>query len=177
MSGRHARKRRPSRLVAAAVGVALVASAQFVGFVAVPAFAYFTAGGVGSGTLSTGTLQPLTILAASATPSSNLLPGATADLVVQVSNPNSVAVTITSITQGGGVTVVGGTGCTSDPTWPGTLGNSGVSVVSSTGLSIPVPASSSITVHLPAGAAMSTASVSGCQGAAFRIPVTVTVQQ
>jgi len=143
----------------------------------VTAFAYFTGAGSGAGSLVTGTLRPLTILAATGTPVSNLLPGSTADLVMRVTNPNSTAVTITAVSQGGGVTVVGGSGCTSDPGWPGTLGISGVSVVATTGLGIPVPAGATISVDLPAGASMTTASASGCQGARFHIPVTVTVQR
>ncbi len=144
-----------------------------------PAFGYFGAlGGSGTGSGGTGTLQPLVILSATTgSPSTSLLPGATADLLLNVSNPNTVSVTITSVSQGGGVSVQGGSGCTSDPAWPGTLGSSGVSVVSTTGLSIPVAGGATSVIHLPAGASMSTTSVSGCQGATFQVPVTVVVQQ
>ena len=104
-----------------------------------------------------------------------LLPGGTADLLLNVTNPNAVAVTITSVAQGGGVTVSGGSGCSSDPAWPTTTGNSGVAIVTTTGLSISVPAGSSATVHVAGGASMTNSSAAGCQGATFQIPVTVTV--
>lgn len=153
---------------------ALVTAVVVVG----PAVAYFKGSGSGAGGGATGALQPLTILpATTGSPSSSLLPGGTADLLVNVTNPNAGPVTITAVAQGGGVTVVGGAGCTSDASWPGTLGNSGVSVVTTTGLSVSVAGGATAVVHVNAGAAMSTASVSGCQGASFRIPVTVTVKQ
>lgn len=155
-----------------------------IGFLAValvagpPSFAFFTANGLGSGPGTTGSLQPLVILSATTgSPSTSLLPGTTSDLLLNLTNPNPGAVTLVSVTQGGGVTVQGGGGCTNDPGWPGTLGNSGVTVVSSTGLSIPIAGGATVVVHIPAGAAMSTVSASGCQGATFQIPVTVVVRQ
>lgn len=150
-----------------------------VGLVTGPAFGYFTAlVGAGPGTATTGSLQPLAILSAvTGSPSTSLMPGTSADLLLNVTNPNPAPVTIVSVSQGGGVSVQGGAGCTSDPAWPGTSGNSGVSVASLTALSIPVAGGATSVVHVPAGALMSTASASGCQGASFRIPVTVTVRQ
>ncbi|MFN8194811.1 MAG: hypothetical protein U0R80_11090 [Nocardioidaceae bacterium] len=148
------------------------------GVVTAPAFAYFTATGSGSASGATGALQPLTILSATTgSPSSGLQPGGTGDLLLNVTNPNSSAVTITGVSQGGGVTVVGGSGCTSDSAWPTTLGNSGVTVATTTGLSVVVAGGATATVHVSSGAAMSTSSVSGCQGASFRVPVTVVVSQ
>jgi hypothetical protein len=102
-------------------------------------------------------------------------------LRVQLNNPNSFSVTVTGIAQNGPVTVVGGTGCTSDSgTWPSiTLGNSGVSVPTMTGLSIAVASGpiTNVVIHVPTGAFMNTSSASGCQGATFQIPVTLTVQR
>ncbi len=149
-----------------------------LGALAAPAFGYFVAGGSGLGSHGTGTLQPPTILPATVgAPATSLLPGTSADLLVTVSNPNPGPVTLVSVAQGGGVTVQGGTGCTDDPSWPGTLGNSGVSLPTASALSIPVAGGATVTVHLAAGASMSTASAPGCQGASFQIPVTVVVQQ
>ncbi len=111
------------------------------------------------------------------TPSYTLQPGTAADLVVTVRNPNAAAVTVTSVEQGGGVTVVGGSGCTSDPAWPGTLGSSGVTVTPTTGLSVAVAGGATVTIHLPGAASMTTASAAGCQGATFLVPVTVGVRQ
>lgn len=145
--------------------------------VAAPAYAYLTAGGSGTGTTGTGSLQSLTILSATGMPASTLTPGGTADLLLQVHNPNPTSVTLVSVAQGGGVSVVGGSGCTSDPGWPGSLGNSGVTVGATSGLTVDVPAGATLEVHLPAAAEMSTTSASGCQGAEFRVPVSVSVQQ
>jgi hypothetical protein len=164
--------RRALFLACAAVGA--------VAALAVPAFAYFTVpGGSGAGSASTGSLQPLVIKAATTgTPSSTLTPGTTADLLLNVTNPNAATVTIVSIAQGGGVTVVGGALlCGSDPAWPTTLGTSGVSVATKTGLSIPVAGGASVVVHIPGGAAMGTNSGVTCQGKTFQIPVTVAIQQ
>ncbi len=143
-----------------------------------PSFAYFAVGGLGAAPGATGSLQPLVIQpATTGSPSSSLLPGSTAHLLLNVTNPNPGSVTILSVVQGGGVSVTGGSGCTGDPGWPGSLGNSGVSVVSSTGLGIPVAGGATVVVQIPGGAAMSTASAAGCQGATFQIPVTVVVSQ
>lgn len=143
--------------------------ALVVGIGAGAAYGYFTSSGNGSGTAITGTAQSVTVDAATGTPSSDLIPGASADLTLTLSNPNSFAVTLTSISEiGSTVTVVGGSRCTS--------ANSGVSVPTQSSLSINVPAGTTI-IHIPSGAAMSTSSASGCQGASFQIPVTITVQQ
>lgn len=155
-------------------GALVVVGTVALGLVAGPAFAYFTAGGVGAGAGSTTTLQPLAV--SSAVPASSLLPGTTADLSLTVHNPNGASLTITGLSQAGGVTVSGGSGCTGDPSWPGSLGTSGVVVPTLSGLGIVVGGGATVTVHL-AGASMSTASATGCQGASFQIPVAVAVQQ
>ncbi len=139
-----------------------------------PAFGNFTAGGSGVGAASMTTLQPLAV--SSAVPATSLLPGTTADLTLTVSNPNSTAVTVTGVSEAGGVSVTGGSGCTGDPSWPGTLGTSGVSALTQAGLSIAVSGGATVTIHL-AGASMTTASAAGCQGASFQIPVAVAVRQ
>jgi hypothetical protein len=136
-----------------------------------PAFGYFTAlSGSGTAAQSTGTLQAVAILAAtSGSPSTSLVPGGTADLLLNVKNPNASTVTIIAVSQGGAVSVQGGTGCTG--------ANSGVSLATSTGLSIAVAGGATAQVHVAAGASMSVASISGCQGATFQVPVTVVVSQ
>ncbi len=157
----------------------LVVGASAAGLVGGPAFGYFAAlVGSGTGTAATGTLQPLVIEPATlGSPSTSLTPGTTADLLLNLTNPNAVTVTIVSVAQAGGVTVVGGSGCTSDTDWPGMLGNSGVSVPTAAGLSITIAGGATDRVHLPSGATLATTSAAGCQGASFQIPVTVTVQQ
>lgn len=139
------------------------------GLLAGSAFAYFTVTGSGSGSVITGTSQTVTVEAVtSGSPSSTLLPGGTGDLLVQLENSASTAVTIVAISQNGPATPVGGNGCTAS--------NDSVTVPSQTGLSISVATGSQL-VHFAGAAAMASSSASGCQGAAFDIPVTLTVQQ
>lgn len=132
------------------------------------AFAFFTSSGSGSGAGNAGTPLAVTVVAASGTPSSRLVPGGSADLLVEFNNPNSHAVTITDIRQNGStVTPVGGIGvCTT----------TGVSVPTQTGLHITVASGTNVLVHVPNGAQMSVSSDSGCQGATFQVAVNVTVQ-
>lgn len=148
-------------VVSLAVAVLLVALAD-------RGFAFWQSGGSGTGTAATGTPQPVTVRAATGTPSSKLLPGSSADLVVRIDNPNAYSVTIVGIAQNGTLTVSGGTSCTA--------ANAGVSVPAQSGLSLTVGTGTSV-VHIPAGAAMGTGSDSGCQGASFRVPIMVTVQR
>jgi hypothetical protein len=160
------------------VGLVIAALSAFAALG--PALGYFAVGigGSGSGSAITSRFQSVVVVPATVgSPSSTLLPGGDADLVVQVTNPNDYPVTIIGVSQFGGVVVSGRTGCSSDPAWPSTLGNSGVSVNPLTGLTISVAPGSDVVVHIPGGVSMSTASASGCQGATFQIPVTVVVHK
>jgi hypothetical protein len=139
------------------------------GAVAGGAYAYWTAHGSGSGTASVGTPLNVTVGAASGTTSSLLVPGGSADLLVKLDNPNAYSVTIVGISQSGTVSVTGGTGCTA--------ANAGVTVPTQAALNVSVATGTGVVVHIPNGASMSTSSASGCQGASFQIPVTVTVQR
>jgi hypothetical protein len=143
--------------------VALIACALAAG-----AYAYFASTGSGQASASTGSLQPVTVTAlAGATPASSLLPGGTGDVVLRVNNPNSYAVTLTSVTGNGTITAdAGHPSCTT----------TGVSFTGQTALNTTIAASSTTLVHLPGAASMSTASSNGCQGATFSIPVSITVQ-
>ena len=170
----------PKRTGALVAGCAV---ALACGLMSAPALAYFTAGGSGTGTAATGTLQPLTILpATTGTSTTPLHPGTTGDLILNVTNPNSGPVTLRRVSQGGGVSVQDGAGCTSDPGWPTTLGTSGVSIPDVTGLevtelNIALPGGSTQVLHLPGAASMSATSAADCQGATFAIPVTVEASQ
>lgn len=147
----------------AAVAVLVVGGAS--------ALAYFRAVGSGSGSATSDTAQAVTVQAVSSgAPAVTLIPGGTADLLVQVSNPNTFAVTIVGVSQNGNVSVIGGASCTSDPG-----GNSGVSVPSQSALSVVVSSGTHV-VTIPNGAAMSASSASGCQGATFQVPVLITVR-
>jgi hypothetical protein len=133
------------------------------------AHAYFRASGSGSGTGATGTLQPATLVAlvTSDTPTSTLVPGGSADLILKINNPASSNVTLVGIAPKTGGTVT--------PSLPGCT-TSGVSLATIGALAITLTPGSN-TVHIGNGATMSTASVSGCQGATFAIDVTITVHQ
>jgi hypothetical protein len=149
--------------------VLTAAIALMIGVGVGSAFAFWSSHGTGSGTASTGTPAGVTVLAATGTPSTKLIPNTSADLTVTLDNPNSYAVTITGVAQNGTVTPVGGTGCTA--------ANAGVSVATQSLLTVSVASGSGVVVHLANAVAMSSGSASGCQGASFQIPVTLTVQK
>jgi predicted ribosomally synthesized peptide with SipW-like signal peptide len=153
--------RRPVRfIIGASVAVAL-------GLGTGTAYAYWSSTHSGSGSATTGNVQAVTLVAAAGTVSSKLIPGTTADLSLELNNPNSYTVTITGIAQNGSVTVVGGTGCTA----------TGVTVPTKTGLSVTVASGNNAVAHIPNGASMDATSDSGCQGSSFHVPVTLTVQR
>lgn len=148
------------------LSAALVATLSLFGGTA---YAYFSGAGSGSGAARVGTLEPITVTA-TAMASSTLLPGRKADLALHVYNPNGFSVTITAVAPDTGVTgITGGTGCTA--------ANAAVSVVATTGLSFVLGAAVTTTVHVPTGVAMATDSYTGCQGATFHLPVTLTVKK
>ena len=149
--------------------------ALLTGLLATPALAYFTAGGTGAGTAATNTMQPLLILPPTGSSTTPLQPGSVGDLILTVTNPNPYAVTLVRFSQGGPVSAIGGTGCTSDPGWPTTLGNSGVSIPATITLNLSLPGRSTQVLNLPGAASMNVTSAAGCQGASFNIPVTVEV--
>jgi hypothetical protein len=154
---------RRSRFVVALVLVVLL------GLAGGAAFAFFTSSGNGQGSATDGTATTVTVQAvASGSPTSTLVPGSSADLIVQVQNPSSLTVRITGITQNGSATPVGGSGCTSS--------NDGVTVPSETGLSISIAPGTQV-LHVAGAASIASSSASGCQGASFDIPVTLTVIQ
>jgi hypothetical protein len=143
------------------------AGALVIGLGVGAAWGYFASTGSGSGVVSVGA-KSVTVEAATGTPSSELIPGTRADLTLTLDNPNSYPLMIVSVTQNGSVTAVG---------QRGTCSNTAVSVPTQSGLSIPVASGEGMVVHIPNGASMGATSDSGCQGASFHIPVTITVQQ
>jgi hypothetical protein len=132
------------------------------------AFAAWGFGGSGSSAARAATaLGPTaTSVAGSAVTTGLLYPTRTGTVVMTVANPNPYRVKVSSVTANGSATGSGGvgscstTGVTMTTQSPGTL----------------VPAGGSATLTLVDGAAMSAAADSGCQGAVFTIPVTVTVE-
>ncbi|HEY5304197.1 MAG TPA: hypothetical protein VIJ86_09095 [Acidimicrobiales bacterium] len=142
--------------------------ALVVGLGAGTAFAFFTSSGSGSGTATVGTVQSVTVVEASGTPTRKLYPGASGDLLVKLNNPNSYAVNIVSVTGNGTVKGSGGVG---------TCTTTGVTVATGTGFPIAVAPGNNVSVVVPNGVSMDTTSDSGCQGATFQIPVTITVHK
>jgi hypothetical protein len=109
------------------------------------------------------------VLAGTGTPSSTLVPGGTADLVLTLKNTNSYSVTIVSIAANG-VPNDPGSGCTG--------ANSKVTVsASQPGLPLTVPSGNPVNVTIANGATMAVDSASACQGKHFQIPVTITVHR
>lgn len=203
----HRKTKRTDTKSAARRGKALVRYAAATG----SAFAVITAGGVawatwtnsatGTAGAGAGTLS-LSAVAGSG-PTNKLWPGVTAgvmsgsmaggDLVLSVTNSQSVPIKIISVTQNGPVTQTGGSGspaCTSD-TGTGTnisgLGNSGVYISPTAPAGIggtttyttysgftPITVNantSSVAVTIPNAVTMTSASANGCQGATFSVPV------
>ena len=151
------RKRRRRRRIALFTTVVV---ATF-GFAA--AFAAWTVGGGGTGNATAVSAQNLTTTAATTTAA--LYPGLTgANLYLTVNNPNSFPVTITSVNANGAAVPDSGhaAGCTT----------TGVSFTT-TATSKIVPANGSLSFTV-AGVSMTNASLTGCQGATFTIPVTFT---
>ncbi|TQJ38046.1 hypothetical protein FBY33_0031 [Arthrobacter sp. SLBN-112] len=137
------------------------------------AYAFWTAGGTGTGTAAAGTMQAVTVdaLVAGDGPTATLVPGGTADVVLRFSNPNPYSVQVYSVTANGPATAdTAHSGCT-------TTG------VSFTGTAAPlspatfIPANSSTLLTLPGLAAMDTTSLAPCQGATFHLPVTAEVRK
>ena len=138
------------RLTSAGIGTAALLLAGGI------AYAAWSVLGAGTATASSGTPQPLGV---SATVSGTLYPGATADVLVTVSNPNSAAVTVESLALAGAVTA--SAGCTTP----------GVTVSLPAATALVVPAGGNASLNVSNGVSMTAASSSNCQGATFTIPL------
>ena len=71
------------------------------------AYAYFTSAGAGSGSASVGTPSPVTVVNATGTVTNLLYPNSSGDLLIDLTNPNSYAVSITSLAANGASTPSG----------------------------------------------------------------------
>jgi hypothetical protein len=162
-----ARRNRVHKRVRRTVVTAAAVSAGAVGMNA--AAAYFTSSGSGTGAASTGTVT-VSVSATTGTPSTALYPGSTADVTLEVNNPNAFAVTLKKVEGNGTITASGGKGSCPAPT--------GVTFTDQTALNQTLPANSTDNaVDLTGAAAMDIATADNCQGATFTIPVKVTVQK
>jgi hypothetical protein len=133
------------------------------------AFAYWNASGAGTAAAATGTMSAPSVVAflGGDTPSSALLPGGTSDVMLRINNPNSYPVMLTAISANGSIVASGARGTCTSP---------GVSTNFPSSPAISVAAGSSL-IHLSGAAVMSIGSPSGCQGATFTIPVSVSFQK
>lgn len=195
------RPRRPGRYILAGGAATAVLAAGGV------AWATWTNTANGSSAAGGGTLS-LTINSAGSTFTNKLFPGAAAgttsgateggDLVLNVTNPQSFPVKITSVTQNGPVSVDSAhitAGCTSDTQgtadstggfYVATAGNNGVWIsttqpTSSSYTAFPVTGvtvaanASNVSITIPNAVSMSNGSVNACQGATFTMPVSLAI--
>ena len=134
------------------------------------AYAYWTAGGAGTGFGATGTTVPLTL--SSGTPTASLLPGGQTGVVLTITNTNSASVKVSSLaldtTQGAsGFSVdASHTGCTLTALSFATQTNGGA------GWSVPGKVGAvngTLAVTLPNALSMSLSAVNACQGATFTV--------
>jgi len=162
---------KPARVPLDALAIGLMVAMFLI--VGGAAYASFSAGGTGSGSAPTGTMQAVTISAFTGgdQPTSTLIPGGTADVIVRVTNPNPAPVQVFSVTSNGSITADSGhSACT-------TTGVTFTAPSSPLSPAVQVSASSTSLFHLVGAASMDLTSVSACQGATFEIPVTLTARQ
>jgi hypothetical protein len=160
---------RTLRIADRRIALPLLLAVALLVVAAAGALAWFSASGSGTGSGANGTVQPVTVqaLVGGDAPASKLQPGGSADVILRLSNPNSFALTLTAVSGGSPISADSGHGgCTT----------TGVSFANQSGLSISVPSGSSL-VHLSGAASMDATSSSGCQGATFSIPVSLSVRK
>ncbi|ABM07004.1 hypothetical protein [Paenarthrobacter aurescens] len=137
------------------------------------AYAYWSTTGIGSGSATNGTMQAVTVdaLIPGDTLQTSLVPGGTADVILRATNLNAHAVTIYGIAASGPVTADSGhPGCT-------TTGVTFTPPAAPLTPAVIIQPNTSIQLTLGNAASMSAASVSACQGAQFKVPVTLEVRK
>jgi hypothetical protein len=120
--------------------------------------------GTGNGYAKAGSSSSLTLADATAFTSADLYPGATGNLKLRVTNPNSFPVRITTVSGNGTITSDKGAACDA---------STGVTFTNQTGLALDLGAGATATLTVPSSVSMSNASDNSCQGAVFTVPVTV----
>lgn len=144
----------------------VVAAVAVLAIVAVGiGIAAWSVGGSGNGYAKAGTASSLTLADATAFTTASLYPGATGDLKLRVTNPNSFPVRITTVTGNGTITSDKGAACDA---------STGVTFANQSGLALDVGAGATATLTVSSAVSMSNASDNSCQGAVFTVPVTVT---
>ena len=163
---RKPRSGRIARTTAATVALCILGGAG-------TAYAYWTTTGIGNGSATNGTMQTVTVdaLVAGDTLQTSLVPGGTADVILRATNPNAHAVTIYGFAANGAVTAdAGHSSCT-------TTGVTFTPPPAPLAQPVIVQANTSILLTLEGAASMSAASLSACQGAQFKVPVTLEVRK
>jgi hypothetical protein len=165
-----------TRLFGIAIRVLTVALIISLGLFGGTAYAYFTSSGSGAGQGNVGKMSTVTLVAIiTTTPKTELYPGHSGDVLLEVKNPNAYSVTLMKVTWTGGAITVDGShpSCTT----------TGVTFVNWAGV-ISIPPNTATNgypngypVHLTGHATMSDSSSNGCQGATFFIPVIITVEK
>jgi hypothetical protein len=128
------------------------------------AYAYFTSSGTGSGTASVGTMKAVTLVDATGTVTSKLIPGGHGDVTLTIKNTNDFPVTLTRVDPHG---TPSSSAC----------GTTGVTFAPQDSRSDTIAASGDTTVTLANAASMDASSDTACQGANISIPVLITVQK
>jgi hypothetical protein len=132
-------------------------------------YAAWTSSGGGTGFAKAQTAKALTSLDASGSTNATVYPGATGDLTISVSNPNSYPVKVTDVTGNGAITAdPGHSTCGSDGQHP-----TGVTLTDQHNLNLTVPANGQSQVTLSGSVQMTNASDNSCQGATFTVPVSL----
>jgi hypothetical protein len=140
-----------------------LAVALLAGWTTTGAYAYWTTSGQGSASANAGTLERVTI--DNVVLGTALRPGGPAvSVTVNLTNPNTFAVDIESLTAGAVASSLAG--CSGAGT--------GVTL-NLVGVPGSIPANTTLTYI--ASASMTTASVSACQGAIFSVPLTLLVRK
>lgn len=150
------RRMRRRRIVLATVAVGAVVTGVAIGA--------WSVSGTGSGYAKAGSATSLTIGNASASTTADLYPGTTGSVKIAITNPNSFAVRVTSVTGTGAITSDKGVACNAA---------TGVTFTNQSALTLDLAAGATSTFTLAGAVAMSNASDNSCQGGIFTIPVSV----
>ena len=122
-------------------------------------------GGTGNGSAKASTASNITLADASAYTTADLYPGATGNLKLRATNPNSFPVRITAVSGNGTITSDKGAACDA---------STGVTLTNQTGLTLDLAAGATATLTVPNAVSMSNSSDNSCQGAIFTVPVSLT---
>lgn len=151
------------------IAVAFLAASVCLTHAGDSASAYWRSAGHGNGTSTTGSLSVEAAAVTGYTAASTLIPGGSAEVVFSVTNPasNNGPLTVVAVTAAGSISS-NASGC----------GAADVTFAAQSGLSGPViAAGTTSTVRIANALTMSTSASNACQGATFRIPLTIQVKR